>query len=649
MASSLISNTIHILFDSVLAMDNADIVEMFEALVASGLKEFLGCPAVIYEFALIEFFQNGSVRYGMVVSTIQGKIVHISEEVFASTFEFPVDGLIDMNEIPKDLGFDASCVFSFTAEQLRTSCKKREMKIEFQLLSYILVKSITVKAGSFDAVTHERLLMMAAINGGVKINWGTLLFNIFKEMVTPGSRQARGYAVQIILLRQMREHKLEWARPSRSSLFEGGVIDGGFFIQRNHRNIFSKCWIRVMILVDGSWLIVEGVDYWRPTKPVDSRNWEMLPQRLYFDDLAPLCSSLSLFKTLILGILLFRVQLLIFLRGFRVGFAAFSAGKDTNSFVGYFSDSVVQTVLQCLPKVEFVSSDGSTFYRPSPISEPSISSQDADIIDTVVQPTTDQLIDTFFANPSVRLESGQHLSSQTPTDGLSSSDQLDFHIRSPDDVDTSANQLDFPVDTPAVGTASALTQMSLSPLVFQLSLPTTSITIFSESFADLKASVSRIIANQATDSRRFGDSHGEVLSKINHLEKVLLDTLYQQDQAFRILIQSVRQEAHNDTDVLSLALKSVRAQNSILSTDLADVHKEVKDHNELLKELDERLATVRSDLLDFRAQAQENHLNLSTQLGFLVDYINQGGDAKKGEDGSSRPQPPPDDQNRPSG
>ncbi|KZV56161.1 serine/threonine-protein phosphatase 5 [Dorcoceras hygrometricum] len=61
-----------------------------------------------------------------------------------------------------------------------------------------------------------------------------------------------------------------------------------------------------------------------------------------------------------------------------------------------------------------------------------------------------------------------------------------------------------------------------------------------------------------------------------------------------------------------------------------------------------RLATVRSELLDFRAQAQENHLNLSTQLGFLVDYINRGGDAKKGEGGSSRPQPPPDDQNRPS-
>ncbi|KZV46887.1 hypothetical protein F511_36255 [Dorcoceras hygrometricum] len=139
------------------------------------------------------------------------------------------------------------------------------------------------------------------------------------------------------------------------------------------------------------------------------------------------------------------------------------------------------------------------------------------------------------------------------------------------------------------------------------------------------------------------------MSKINHIERALLDSLAAKDQAFRGLIKNIRQEARNDTDVLSLALKAVRAQNDILSTDLEDVRKEVKDQKELFKEMDERLATVRSELLDFRAQAQENHLNLSPQLGFLVDYINRGGDAKNGEGGSSRPQPPPDDQSRPSG
>ncbi|KZV52932.1 hypothetical protein F511_18044 [Dorcoceras hygrometricum] len=74
------------------------------------------------------------------------------------------------------------------------------MKFEFRLLNDILAKTIKVKAGSFDAVTHERFLMMAAIHGGVKINWGRLLFNLLKDMVTPSSKQARGFAVQICII-----------------------------------------------------------------------------------------------------------------------------------------------------------------------------------------------------------------------------------------------------------------------------------------------------------------------------------------------------------------------------------------------------------------------------------------------------------------
>ncbi|KZV36712.1 hypothetical protein F511_38250 [Dorcoceras hygrometricum] len=74
------------------------------------------------------------------------------------------------------------------------------MKFEFRLLNEILAETITVKAGSFDAVTHEWFLMMAAIHGGVKLNWGRLLFNFLKDMVTPSSKQSRGFVVQICII-----------------------------------------------------------------------------------------------------------------------------------------------------------------------------------------------------------------------------------------------------------------------------------------------------------------------------------------------------------------------------------------------------------------------------------------------------------------
>ncbi|KZV40186.1 hypothetical protein F511_05663 [Dorcoceras hygrometricum] len=197
MASSLISSSHHIDFDSVFGFDDEGLVQMFESLIATGLKNFLGCPAALYEAALIEFFENSSVRDGMVVSTIEGKAVEISEEVFAATFELPTEGLTDFSEVPKDLVFDARILFSISKEQVSISCLKKEMKIEYRLLSDILAKTIYVKAGSFDAVTRERFMLMTAITFDVKVNWSRLLFDVLKEMVTPGSRHAKGYAIQI--------------------------------------------------------------------------------------------------------------------------------------------------------------------------------------------------------------------------------------------------------------------------------------------------------------------------------------------------------------------------------------------------------------------------------------------------------------------
>ncbi|KZV22409.1 splicing factor 3B subunit 1-like [Dorcoceras hygrometricum] len=139
MASALINNASQIYFDSVLGMEEEGMVKMFKALESSGLREFLGCTSAIYEAALVEFFQNASVRDGKVVGTIQGNAVEFTEEVFAGTFELPTEGLTDMIDVPKELVFDAK--FSY---------------------------DVIVKAGSFDSVTHERFLMMSDIHDGVK-------------------------------------------------------------------------------------------------------------------------------------------------------------------------------------------------------------------------------------------------------------------------------------------------------------------------------------------------------------------------------------------------------------------------------------------------------------------------------------------------
>ncbi|KZV19339.1 hypothetical protein F511_22119 [Dorcoceras hygrometricum] len=200
MASSLYSNAQHVDFESVLGMDDPGMVSMFEALTASGLRGFLGCPATVYEDALVNFFENAYVRNGVVISTVGGQLVEISEKLFAETFELPIDGLGDLSEMPKDAIFDARSIVSLSGEPINLSGRKNQMKMPFRLLCDIVAKAISVKAGSFNAITVEKFSLMTAVVCGVKMNWEKFLFGVLKKMVTAGSKQAKGFAIQISLL-----------------------------------------------------------------------------------------------------------------------------------------------------------------------------------------------------------------------------------------------------------------------------------------------------------------------------------------------------------------------------------------------------------------------------------------------------------------
>ncbi|KZV55569.1 TMV resistance protein N-like [Dorcoceras hygrometricum] len=171
MADSLISNALQVNFDSVLSFPDEGMVAIFKALESNGLRGFLGCPSVLYEKDLESFFSNATVHGDPVISCVQSKYVGISEELFAAS-----------------------------GDPVKTSCKNKKLKIEFRLMNDILAKYVTVKARSFDAVTHERFLLMTAIHFGLKINWSKILFDILKEMVTKSFKQAKGFAAQICVL-----------------------------------------------------------------------------------------------------------------------------------------------------------------------------------------------------------------------------------------------------------------------------------------------------------------------------------------------------------------------------------------------------------------------------------------------------------------
>ncbi|KZV21031.1 hypothetical protein F511_37675 [Dorcoceras hygrometricum] len=74
------------------------------------------------------------------------------------------------------------------------------MKMPYRLLCDIVAKAISVKAGSFNAITVEKFSLITAVVCGVKINWAKFLFGVLKKMFSAKSKQAKGFAIQISVL-----------------------------------------------------------------------------------------------------------------------------------------------------------------------------------------------------------------------------------------------------------------------------------------------------------------------------------------------------------------------------------------------------------------------------------------------------------------
>ncbi|KZV30492.1 trans-resveratrol di-O-methyltransferase-like [Dorcoceras hygrometricum] len=72
--------------------------------------------------------------------------------------------------------------------------------------------------------------------------------------------------IHLFVLEDLKEqaiaHGLTWTKTCCSKIFEGHTRDRGAVIARNNTNTPSKCWIRMMIRVDGVWAVEPCADHW---------------------------------------------------------------------------------------------------------------------------------------------------------------------------------------------------------------------------------------------------------------------------------------------------------------------------------------------------------------------------------------------------
>ncbi|KZV35334.1 hypothetical protein F511_39164 [Dorcoceras hygrometricum] len=606
MASSLISRSHHIDFDSVFRFDDAGIVQMFESLVSTGLMEFLGCPAIFHEQALIEFFENGSVRDGMVASTISGTAVQISESVFAAAFGLPTEGLTDLSEVPKDLLSNAQRLFSASEKEVSILCLKKEVKMPFHLLSDILAKSLFVKAGSFDAVTRDFAAAFGLPTEGL-----TDLSEVPKDLLSNAQRLFSASEKE-------QEHGIIFEQPCTSTTFDYAVDCGAVFAQF-FSVAKSTCWVRPMIFVDGIWTPLQGPGFWRSG------------------------CRLSLFLN-------------------KVEMPAPAVQDIFVPSILFIEPVQYWGAAPSLPKTwawHRVCSEATQFSMSGRL-RPAIFSSDIVIRNLGVERLPDYFLDEFehgvntgyFAD----FLSGSSGKSGSDFDSASSSGDTVYRSPSPPDyayalgppilLSTAQEEKLYFVQSPASSpAASPLQESSSSSSNVSMHFDSEDLPVRDQEAAHTSAPVASNVSTAALEDlksyffQRIDESTYELRSKVNAVEFNVRGDLVKQQAWLCQMFQNACDILERQSKQMNDLKKVLMAPVGTIFQDLIDIKKKQRAQEAKLNALDGQVAALRNDQLEFQNRISADLLSLSTQFADIVEFI-RGGDAKKGESGSSSRPPP---------
>ncbi|KZV18813.1 Sodium-dependent phosphate transport protein [Dorcoceras hygrometricum] len=623
MASSFYSNTQHIDFSSVLAMNDPGMVSMFQALIASGLEGFLGCTTVVYETALIDFFENASVRDGVQCSEEEPVVQKTNDDLLDDDEHKLLEDIL--LTIPVDIPLPSASM------EITKIVMGKEIKIPEKLATINIEKMYKKEEKVLSWGETESPQLAIQRNLYILLKYREVLVRKYlescKSNFVPGQGSSAVDLKVIDLLsdlhlfileeltKEARAHGLSWKKPCFSGVIEGEIHDRGAVIARSNTSTRSSCWIRTMLNVDGAWIVEPCADQWVKlprqiiscevhrqcqydgTLPSVSDFFKLLNKR-WTDvclEVVAFCSSRRLLP----------VGSVTFCRGLPVGETVFRVAPRhspvfafrVSHFCSVFIDFSLFSWLPTADITDFLSSMAlnRTAFRNAQISQ-----------------------NTVSVAPSVQLSLDQRQSSPTSTDSSSS---LYF-----DTTDLDA-------------TASSLPSVSID---------------FSAALAEF----------QVILSEQINESQSGISSRLHKIEHGLRDSLREQAEVFKILFQEARQEGRTIDDVQTLRFnefrKNILAQNASIFTGLADVRKEVQEVHAKVDIMASRLNDVRLNveetkealshqLLEFQSQAQANHNILHAQLSELVNYINRGSADKKGESRSRGPQQPPNVQLRDSG
>ncbi|KZV56718.1 hypothetical protein F511_07640 [Dorcoceras hygrometricum] len=637
----------------------------------------------------------------MVVSVIGGMTVEFSESVFAAAFGLPTEGLTDLSEVPKDLLSKAQRLFSASEKEVSVSCLKKEVKMQYHLLSDILAKSLFVKAGSFDAVTRDRFLLMTAITFDVKINWGNILFGVLKEMVTPDSRQAKGYAIQICALlknisglelgeskafpapRILNEKTVHRIVSVNENVGVEEVSDAPRAKPTPVKRTVSK---KRQASIDADVAPIIKKKRTTKSKPVAAKKLVLeetiaaIPsteEHLPVKEITTEDADATIRQVLTQLDLVFETQDHVqrgrdetwFDRAFD---EAFVAGNQEDQA----SESLEHIFLELAAAETIEVGDLSKKSAASKRSFEEIMSVD----DLLVQICDDLKLPSITDAEISKIKVGESIAMCDKGKGILVEDELIQSTPAQEAVEIICGDVEFLVelrDRVMLDVVEFFHSFSLNKLtdldallalkakeklmlewaetdsletavkrrLFILSSKNMDLPTRAPEAAHTSAPVDSHVSSAALEdlrsyfSKRIDESTTELRSKVNEVEFNVRGDLVKQQAWLRQMFHSACDILERQSTQLTDLKKGLLAPVSTIFKDLLDLKSNDRAHAAKLNALDSQVAGLRNDQLEFQNRISADLLSLSTQFADIVEFI-RGGDAKKGESGSSSRPPP---------
>ncbi|KZV25591.1 splicing factor 3B subunit 1-like [Dorcoceras hygrometricum] len=578
MASSLIANALQVNFDSVLGIpDNDGMVKMFRALESTGLRGFLGCPSVLYEKELEQFFDTAFVKDNEILCRIHGKFVAITEDRFACVFELPTEGLTDLSEVPRNLVFDARSLFSKSGEpHLRT--------LSTRLLSMMRDGAENEISRNMASVTASKQFLKEPLRSGEDDDMSgveQLGKIIDTEEDTVKNKETDIKLVEIETEKEIDPEPVENVGQIVEKLDDsedtGHLSKALTLTKKSSPSDEDSMYIDDILkrIPEDMMLPLRRLAVLKSVKDIAAKEEKLLTW--------PETDSVQVALQRRLYIVAKYRELLLqkFLEAHRDNFRS---GQPWSTMALHIIEMLSNAHQISLAKT-LIKFDGVW----TPIEGP----------------------DWWYCmcNPSCF-----HKKQLLPQrEYVSDLDPICVFIEP-------VQGLEFP--PPMVktwGWFRVCTNILQFNLLGHLQ-PVGTINLCT-AIGPKGLDVDRTVA----DSEWHWSSQELPLIKDDHLEKALAEAHTQQDQAIRGLIKIVRQEVQTQKAALSIEMiefkKAVRAQNAILTTDLADIRKEVQDQK----------AALSNDIMEFRVQAQENFNTLTTQLLNLLITLTEVVMPKRGK------------------